>query len=245
MFYMLFIFFSIVLAQYDWQDNGVAVRQGIHIEWQRTGDNGDSGEMIFAWSDTRFGGRDIYAKKIDNNGNDLWGSEGVQIVVAEGRQEDPILVSDDNGGAYIIWVDYRNEPEYGDIYAQHINSDGIISWGIEGVPLTTVEGKQVSPNMSKDGLGGAFVIWNDQSASTLGYVYGTHLTQNVSDIIAPNVGVPLISSDSQHSGVSIEVAAPGSAIMVWADDKNLDSSDLDIILIQLFHLLSNHLVWLT
>ena len=85
-------------VQFDWQDNGVPIRQGIHIEWQRTGDNGNAGEMIFAWSDTRFGGRDIYAKKIDIDGNDLWGSEGVQIVLAPGRQEDPILVSDDNGG---------------------------------------------------------------------------------------------------------------------------------------------------
>ena len=74
-----FLFFTIVgflFSQYDWQDNGVSVRQGIHIEWQRTGDNGNDGEMIFAWSDTRFGGRDIYAQKVDVNGNNLWGSEG-------------------------------------------------------------------------------------------------------------------------------------------------------------------------
>ena len=224
----IFLSFSFIFPQFDWEDNGVPIRQGIHIEWQRTGDNGDAGEMIFAWSDTRFGGRDIYAKKIDIDGNDLWGSEGVQIVLAPGRQEDPILVSDDNGGAYIIWVDYRNEPESGDIYAQHINSAGEISWGLEGVPLTTVSGKQVTPNMSKDGLGGAFVIWNDQSVSTLGHTYGTHLTTNQDDIVAQGTGVPLISSDSQHSGVSIEVAQAGSAIMVWADDKNLDDTDLDV-----------------
>ena len=115
---------SLVVAQFDWDDNGVPVRQGVHIEWQRTGDNGNTGEMIFAWSDTRFGGRDVYAKKIDSMGYELWNSEGVPIVVAPGRQEDPILVSDDNGGAYIIWVDYRDEPDNGDIYAQHINSDG-------------------------------------------------------------------------------------------------------------------------
>ena len=36
--------------------------------------------MIFAWSDTRFGGRDIYVKKIDSEGNDLWDSEGIPIV---------------------------------------------------------------------------------------------------------------------------------------------------------------------
>ena len=51
--------------------------------------------MIFAWSDTRDGGRDIYAKKIDTNGNELWGdSDGVLIVSGPGRQDDAILVSD-------------------------------------------------------------------------------------------------------------------------------------------------------
>ena len=219
---------SLLLSQFDWESNGVPVRQGIHIEWQRTGDNGDNGEMIFAWSDTRSGGRDIFANKIDSSGNDVWNSEGVPIVVASGRQEDPILVSDDNGGAYVIWVDYRDEPESGDIYAQHINAQGQISWGIQGVALTTVPGKQVSPNMCKDGIGGAFVIWNDKSTSILGHTYGTHLTTNVNDIIAPGTGVPLISNDSDHAGVSIETAAAGSAIMVWADDRNVDTSGIDI-----------------
>ena len=82
--------------------------------------------------------------------------------------------------------------------------------------------------MSTDGIGGAFVIWNDLSVSTLGHTYGTHLTIEQSDIISPGVGVPLISNNSQHSGVSIEKAALGSAIMVWADDRNVDNSGIDI-----------------
>jgi len=224
----IFLFFCLAFAQYDWNNNGVPVRQGIHIEWQRTGDNGDVGEMIFAWSDTRYGGRDIYVQKVDINGNPLWGPEGSPVVLEEGRQEDPILVSDDNGGAYIIWVDYRDEPDYGDIYGQHIQSDGSLSWDPSGIPLTNVPGKQVSPNMSTDGIGGAFVIWNDLSVSTLGHTYGTHLTTNVDDIIAQGTGVPLISNDSDHAGVSIEKAQNGSAVMVWADDRNNDDSDIDI-----------------
>ena len=64
---------SLVFNQFLWEDGGIPVRQGDHIEWQRTGDNGNSNEMIFAWSDTRFGGRDIYAKKIDSEGNPLFG----------------------------------------------------------------------------------------------------------------------------------------------------------------------------
>jgi len=226
--YILLIFTTFLFSQFDWQENGVPVRQGIHIEWQRTGDVGNDGEMIFAWSDTRYGGRDIYIQKVDVNGNAMWGSEGLPVVLEDGRQEDPILVSDGNGGAYMIWVDYRDEPDYGDIYGQHIQSDGTLSWDPSGIPLTNVPGKQVSPNMASDGAGGAFVIWNDLSVSTLGHTYGTHLTTNVNDIIAPGTGVPLISNDSDHAGVSIETAAAGSAIMVWADDRNVDTSGIDI-----------------
>ena len=217
----LFIFsFSFVFAQFDWQENGVPVRQGTHVEWLRTGDVGGDSEMIFAWSDTRDGGRDIYAKKIDESGNEFWNDEGLLIVSAPGRQEDPILISDGNGGAYVMWKDYRDEPDDGDFYAQHVLADGSLAWDPLGVPLTTVPGKQVSPNMSGDGAGGAFCIWNDQSTGTgtFGHVYGTHLSPE--GVLNPGVGIPLNTSGYEHSGVSIEIAAPGSAMMVWSDNRN-------------------------
>ena len=141
----IIIFFSLIFSQYDWNDNGVSVRQGIHIEWQRTGDNGNDGEMIFAWSDTRYGGRDIYVQKVDVNGNPLWGLEGSPVVLEDGRQEDPILVTDGNGGAYIIWVDYRDEPDYGDIYAQHINASGSITHDADGELICNEVDLQFNP----------------------------------------------------------------------------------------------------
>ena len=120
---------GIILGQFDWQDNGIAVRQGVHIEWQRTAGEGELGEIIFAWSDTRDSMRDVYVQKIDAQGNKLWGEKGIAVTTAYGRQEDPLLVGDDNGGAFIIWIDYRDEPDTkGDIYAQHINSEGIIKY---------------------------------------------------------------------------------------------------------------------
>ena len=118
---MQIIFSLLYSQQFGWDDNGVALRQGAHIEWQKTGDIGNSEEMIFAWSDTRSSDREIYAQKFDSNGNKFWGEGGVLIVSYEGRQEDPILIHDGNGGAYIIWRDYRVEPDpVGDVYAQHI-----------------------------------------------------------------------------------------------------------------------------
>lgn len=224
---ILFLSFvsSILFAQFDWQDDGVKVRQGIHIEWQRTAAVGNNGEVIFVWSDTRYGGRDIYAQKVDINGNPLWGDEGTPVVVALGRQEDPIVVPDENGGIYIAWRDYRNEPEYGDVYAQHLLSDGSFDWDEEGVSLSTQSGIQESINMCTDGLGGAFVIWNDKSVNIYGHIYATHLSPD-GGIIAPGIGVPVITSSGGHDKVSIELGGEGFATMVWEDSRILEETDI-------------------
>ncbi len=65
--YLMFIVlvFSVLTAQFNWQENGVSLRQGAHIEWQRTGTVGENGEVILVWSDTRNGDRNVYAQKVD------------------------------------------------------------------------------------------------------------------------------------------------------------------------------------
>ncbi|RMF10815.1 MAG: hypothetical protein D6762_00740, partial [Candidatus Neomarinimicrobiota bacterium] len=52
--------------------NGVPIRQGIAIEWQRTVCPGDNGSWIVIWSDTRYGHRNIFAQKVDATGTALW-----------------------------------------------------------------------------------------------------------------------------------------------------------------------------
>ena len=138
---------SLIFSQFNWQEGGLPLRQGVHIEWMRTSSVDPEGNLIVVWSDTRHGIRDIYAKKIDENGNDLWNTEGVLVIGAEGRQEDPIMVSDDSGGAYIIWQDYRDEAEDGDIYAQHLDSNGNLLWNSDGVPLSNQVGVQKYHNL--------------------------------------------------------------------------------------------------
>ena len=174
-FTIIFLIIEFCFTQFDWENNGLSIRQGVHIEWQRTADMDDSSDFIFSWSDTRQGGRDIYAQMVTATGEKQWGENGLTVVEESGRQEDPILIADGNGGAYIVWVDYKDEPEDGDIYAQHILSDGTLGWAPEGIGLATMAGKQVSPNMCSDGQGGAYVIWKDLTVSSYGHIYGTHL----------------------------------------------------------------------
>ena len=119
------VLFIIILVSYlfsssfDSQD-GAPIRQGVHVEWYRTVAPGEQGEVIFVWSDTRFGMRNIFAHKVNQNGLLLWGESGAIITDLPGRQEDPVAITDGSGGAYIAWVDYRFDAE-GDIFLQHIN----------------------------------------------------------------------------------------------------------------------------
>ena len=222
---ILFLIINFLFCQFDWIDDGAPIRQGQHIEWQRTAGGGANGEVIFGWSDTRDSMRDVYVQKIDASGNSLWGEDGIAVTTAFGRQEDPLLVSDDNGGAFIIWIDYRDEPDTkGDVYAQHVLSDGSLVWSLEGQPIVVKEGAQRSPNMCKDGEGGAYIIWKDFTVGQYENVYATHISSD-NQIINPGVGIPIMTNDSHHNGISLEIAGLGEAAMAWVDDRN---GNLDI-----------------
>ena len=136
--------------------DGAPIRQCVHIEWYRTVSPGNSGEAIFVWSDTRYGMRNIFAHKINQDGELLWGESGAVVTDLPGRQEDPVSITDGNGGVFIAWVDYRFD-EQGDIFFQHLDNNGDILLDPNGIALAQVEGKQITINMCTDSLGGVFV----------------------------------------------------------------------------------------
>ncbi len=217
-----FIFTFLILSTmgisqtWGWDEGGVPVRQGAHIEWSRTGDVGEDGTTILGWSDTRTGGRDVYAQKIDSDGNELWGEDGLVVVNYEGRQEDPVFISDGNGGVYIIWSDFRNEPiSDGQPYAQHLNSDGEKTWADDGVPLSDDKLTEYSLNMCKDGNGGVYALWKKKN----GGHYASYLHK---DNAEPTVELEVISDDWAHTSPSLETAGGGDALMVWSDERNDD-----------------------
>ena len=41
---------GMIFSHFDWVDDGLAIRQGVHIEWQRTADIDQIGNFIFGWS---------------------------------------------------------------------------------------------------------------------------------------------------------------------------------------------------
>lgn len=204
--------------------NGSPIRQGVHIEWYRTVAPGNNGEAIFVWSDTRYGMRNIFAHKVDQNGQLLWGEQGAVVTDLPGRQEDPVAITDGSGGVFISWVDYRFD-EQGDIFIQHLNSDGETLMDDNGVALAQVEGKQITINMCTDSLGGAFITWQDKRSGVDDDIYGTHITADHT-IIAPGTGVPIVVEGGNQNAKTIEYAGGAEAFIAWADFREGANADV-------------------
>ncbi|MBM3325197.1 MAG: hypothetical protein FJY66_05975, partial [Calditrichaeota bacterium] len=114
-----------------WDGKGIMIRQGYHIEWQRAGMRGSNGEILYAWSDTRLGDRDIWVQKLSPTGEVLWQDGGLPLVTYRSRQEDP-EIAEVAGGWIIAWIDFRDDTT-GDVWAQKIDMDGNRLWNSTGV----------------------------------------------------------------------------------------------------------------
>ena len=213
----------LISSDFDSGD-GAPIRQGVHIEWYRTVAPGNDGEAIFVWSDTRYGMRNIFAHKVNGNGDLLWGEDGAVVTDLPGRQEDPVAITDGNGGVFVAWVDYRFD-EQGDIFFQHLDNNGSIGLDAGGVALAQVAGKQISINMCTDSLGGVFVTWQDKRGGVHDDIYGTHISADYT-VMAPGSGVPIVDATGDQNSKTIEYAGNNEAFIAWADFREGSNADI-------------------
>ena len=221
--YLILISTCLFANDFDSSD-GAPIRQGVHIEWYRTVSPGNTGEVIFTWSDTRFGMRNIFSHKVNQEGQMSWGDNGAVVTNLPGRQEDPVSITDGSGGVYIAWVDYRFD-EQGDIFLQHLDTDGNRLLDDNGIALAQVSGKQITINMCTDSLGGAFITWQDKRGGIDEDIYGTHISSN-HELIAPGVGVPIVVQGGNQNAKTIEYAGNNEAFIAWADFRDGANADI-------------------
>jgi len=144
----------------QWTTEGVAISNasGNQTEQQIVSDG--SGGAIITWSDKRLSGNlDIYSQRIDSSGVIQWTVNGVAISNASGHQWNPQIVSDGSGGAIITWQDEQSGTN--DIYAQRINSNGVVQWTTNGAVISTANGDQENPKIISDSSGSAIITWED------------------------------------------------------------------------------------
>jgi len=180
--------------------------------------NSRTEEVIITWFDARnLNELDIYAQRINLNGDSLWTVNGVAICNATNWQQFPVLVSDGEGGAIITWQDYRNG-NY-DVYTQKIDVFGSIKWDSDGVSISTMNNAQISPSITSDGAGGAIIAWEDSRNEVDSDIYA-QLINSGGIVQWMDNGLPISTVTSRQSLPSITSDGAGGAIITWFDPRN-------------------------
>jgi len=104
---------------------------------------------------------DVIAQRIDVNGQLMWGENPVNVTNWEAQQDFGVAVPDNNGGAYIVWIDKFSDEYAYDIWAQHLGADGNLLWPGHGVQVVGADGVQWLPMVTNTNQTGFVVIWQD------------------------------------------------------------------------------------
>ena len=142
-----------------WTADGVAICTDANDQYFLQLVSDGQGGAIIPWMDTRNGNADIYAQAIVSTGTVKWTTNGMAICTDVNDQFTPQLISDGQGGAIITWQDIRNGNT--DLYAQAVDSTGVVKWTVGGMAICTYWNSQDYPQLVSDGQGGAIITWQD------------------------------------------------------------------------------------
>lgn len=162
-----------------WITNGIMIHNSSKINTLRLWDlqicDDGQGGAIIVWANffepSAF---EIYAQRIDSNGNTLWNNNG--LLVGNGSHSVGVLYSglqvcsDESGGVILIWYEYR------DITTQRIDLNGNKLWSDNSLVFLDV----LSPAICSDGSGGVILVWSEKSSDDSGiYTQAINSTGNL------------------------------------------------------------------
>lgn len=212
-----------------WNPLGVSICSAIEVQSYVNLVSDGSGGAIITWHDYRnngYLGSDIYAQRINGLGAIQWTAEGKLVCSATNPQVRPRICSDNLGGAFIVWEDYRGFTQ-SEIYMQHLNAAGTVLNAANGVIMCTAVNDQLFPEVIADGNGGAFLTWYDKRTlgnSGVGDIYGQRI--NASGAIqwgAAGLSMCNATGDQFTSFANLTsmlLDGQGGFYMAWNDLRN-------------------------
>ena len=218
-------------AAQDWAPGGVALCQnGCPGDIPQIVSDGAGGAYV-AWRDIRdyaTNDVDVYLQRVTAAGliASGWPVDGFPVAVLPGSQEFSCVARDGLGGALVAWEDNRYFPGTAtDPFAQRVMPDGSLApgWAAGGNPASRAPRSQSYPQIAPDGVGGAYLIWQDsRDYPTLGYdAYGQHLDQHGVEVPGwPGGGLALAALPGDQADYSFVFGDDsGGAVFVWSDGR--------------------------
>lgn len=179
-----------------------------------------AGGFIVAWVDARTGANDVYAQRVSATGSKLWTSTGVAICTATGEQTKPVIITDNAGGAIIAWVDGRNLGVTStDLYAQRVNSSGVVQWTANGAIVCDVAGGQSDLVMITDKPNNAILAWRDDRSPN-GGIYLQRVNGSGTSLLTADGVLVCNAAGIQQFPRLISDGTGGGSIVAWEDQRN-------------------------
>ena len=191
-----------------WTTDGVPISTVADSYWGYQVVNDGASSAIITWENES---GDIYAQRVDANGNVLWTTNGVPISGVVSVVPDVFsVVSDGADGAIITWQDIRSGL---DIYAQRVDSSGAVLWTTDGVPICTEADDKYNPKLVSDGAGGAIITWMDWRSGDAD-IYAQNVNADGTlgggpDITPPSAITDLATSNPTPDSITLTWTAPG------------------------------------
>jgi hypothetical protein len=144
-----------------------------------------------------------------------WAADGIPLCAAESNQLEPIMVSDESGGAIIAWRSFPGDADIPNIFAQRVSAGGRALWGGDGVAVCAAGYDRTLCDMIPDGAGGAIVIW--EYDRTGGWDIYAQKVDSTGEIQWDSIGVAICTAPNTQCGARLVSDAAGGAIVVWED----------------------------
>ncbi len=174
-----------------------------------------TGEVVVAWTASADQTNQIFLQKAGPERSLKWGTMPLPSrVPVQYNRWNPILLGDEDGGAWMTWEDFRNQVNY-QLQINHLDGVGKSAWAGGEIAVAPGTGDQGKATMAHDGDDGVWVAWIDNRLATIGlYVQemdgsGTLLQGKSGHLVADQLRKPSIP---QLVGLK-----PGRAAIVWAD----------------------------
>jgi len=188
-----------------------------------------SGGAIIVWEDDRNSFSDIFAQRIDGNGQTLWAENGMPVTLAANNQSAPQVTVDGSGGVIVAWQDFRSGVR-SDVYAQRMDGTGRTLWTVNGAPVSVAANDQANQRLVADGSGGAIITWEDGRSGTFNVFAQRMNRAGVAQWSTDGVAVSLAANQMLAGSLMPQLVSDGAggAIIVWTDDRNNASTVTDI-----------------
>ena len=173
----------------------------------------EQGGAILLWDDSRATFNQVFAQRIDANGNLQWPIDGLPCTPLFTNLSSYDAVPDSTGGMMLCWTINTGLLSRNDVFVQHISKNGIPQWGANGKNICNASSDQLFCKIAKDSDDNAIVIWQDFRLDPVwSQIYGQRIDSGgnvewevdgslLADSVSPTPTVVKIVADTRKGAV--------------------------------------------